>query len=316
MRKIPIVFAFDKGLALAAKVCMSSLLMNARTETFYDIFVLHAPECDFTEDGFDKLVSAYQQNCRIQFRSVGGQCRDRYEIRGITTATYYRLLIPELIPEYDKVIYSDVDVIFRSDLSGIYDQTDLGEYYMAGVNSWSHLDAFLDKYYTEKLHLNSETIVYAGNLIINSKQIRKDRLMERFYDEMENKYKYQDMDIINIVCKDRIKFLSPIFCYTVHVNYMLLFMFDKIKDYISIEERERIIKYGLIHYNGIKPWDGYCASMDIWWEYYRKSVFFDPEYYYHFFITGNQVYDRLSLRKRIGLVVHFFTKGRYRSGSN
>jgi len=310
MKKIPIVFAFDKRLVLAAKVCISSLLMNARAETFYDIFVLHAQECDFTGEGFDKLASVYQKNCRIEFRSVGSLCCAEYEIRGITTATYYRLLIPQLIPEYDKVIYSDVDVIFRSDLSDIYERTELGEYYMGGVNSWSHLDTVLDKYYSETLHLNSEAIIYAGNLIINSKQIREDHLMERFYLEMEKQYKYQDMDIINLVCKDRIKYLSPIFCYTVHINYMLLFMFDKVEEYVSREEREQIIKYGLIHYNGTKPWDGYCANMDIWWEYYRKSVFFDPRYYYRFFISGNYVYDRLSFRQRMGLIVHFFTKGR------
>ena len=314
MKTIPIVFAFDKNLLLPAKVCISSLLTNADTETFYDIFVLHAAECDFTDDGFDKLTSNYP-NCRIEFRSVGNLCLKRHEIRGITTATYYRLLIPELIPEYDKVVYSDVDVIFQSDLSDIYENSDLSGYYVAGVNSWAYLDPDLDEYYSETLHLDSHSIIYAGNLIINSKQIRDDHLMEQFYREMENKYKYQDMDIINIVCKNRILFLSPIFCYTVFVNYMLLFMYDKVKEYVSKEEKLQIMKCGLIHYNGAKPWDRYCVNMDIWWEYYRKSVFFDPEYYYNFFVCGNHVYDRLSLKKRIGLLIHFFTNGRYKSSN-
>ena len=34
--------------------------------------------------------------------------------------TYYRLLIADLLPEYDKVIWSDVDVLFKGDLSDIY----------------------------------------------------------------------------------------------------------------------------------------------------------------------------------------------------
>lgn len=311
MKTIPIVFAFDKGLVIPAKVCIGSLLMNAGVGTFYDIFILHADGCDFIDEGFDKLVSTYR-NCRIEFRSVGTLCRDGYEIRGITMATYYRLLIPELIQEYDKVIYSDVDVIFQSDLSDIYEKTDLTGYYMAGVNSLSHLNSVFDKYYSETLHLDSSAIIYAGNLIINSKEIRDDHLMEQFYREMGKRYKYQDMDIINVVCKGRVRFLSPIFCYTVYINYILLFMYDKIKESVGEKEKLQIMKYGLIHYNGPKPWDGYCVNMDVWWEYYRKSVFFDPEYYYNFFVCGNHVYDRLSLRKRIGLLVHFFTQGRYK----
>ncbi|MDE4944939.1 glycosyltransferase, partial [Francisella tularensis] len=32
---------------------------------------------------------------------------------------FYRLLIPKLLPQYDKVIYSDVDVQFQSDMSEV-----------------------------------------------------------------------------------------------------------------------------------------------------------------------------------------------------
>ena len=36
MKTVPIVFAFDNNLILPACVCISSLLMNAKEETFYD----------------------------------------------------------------------------------------------------------------------------------------------------------------------------------------------------------------------------------------------------------------------------------------
>lgn len=42
MHKVPIAFAFDNNLILPACVCISSLLMNANEDTYYDIFILHS----------------------------------------------------------------------------------------------------------------------------------------------------------------------------------------------------------------------------------------------------------------------------------
>ena len=41
MNIVPIVFAFDNNLAFPACICLSSLMMNAKESTFYDIFILH-----------------------------------------------------------------------------------------------------------------------------------------------------------------------------------------------------------------------------------------------------------------------------------
>ena len=126
MNIVPIVFSFDNNLVMPACVCISSLMMNAKEDTFYDIFILHsASEC-LNKADLDRIPQ-YYKNCKIQYREVGNEFDGAFEIRGITTPAYYRLLIPEIIPEYDKVIYSDVDVIFRDDLYHFYD-IDLSDY--------------------------------------------------------------------------------------------------------------------------------------------------------------------------------------------
>ena len=131
MITIPIAFAFDSNLVFPASVCLSSLLENANDETFYDIYILHSRDEDFERSELNRLPLFYT-NCRIQYRTIDGFFDSAYEIRGITTPAYYRLLIPELIPEYDKVIYSDVDVIFRMDLSELYSM-DLSDNYLAAT---------------------------------------------------------------------------------------------------------------------------------------------------------------------------------------
>lgn len=64
MKTIPIVFAFDNNLILPACVCISSLLMNAKEETFYDIFILHSSKFDLHKEQFDELPKLFNR-CRI-----------------------------------------------------------------------------------------------------------------------------------------------------------------------------------------------------------------------------------------------------------
>ena len=302
MKKIPIVFCFDDKLELPAGVCLTSLLVHANPETFYDIFILHSDKCTFSDSRLHELPSKYN-NCSMTFRCVGNEFESAFEIRGITVSAYYRLLIPEIIPEYDKIIYSDVDVIFRKDLAQIYESTDMTGFYMAGV-----VDPMPDAYvfsYIKKLNLLPEDYIYSGNLIINSELIRADGIVQQFVKEANHSaYKYQDMDIINIVCNGKVKKISPEFCLSVSVRECAAY--QKKTLIYTIQELEESLKDGIVHYNGAKPWVQYCPDFDIWWEYYRKSIFFDQKYYFDFFNRKMNDYDLLPLWKRIKILLRWF----------
>ena len=196
---VPIVFAFDNNLVFPACVCLSSLMMNAKDTTFYDIFILY-PASDGLERKEIDRVQEFYSNCRIQYIAVDDTFAGAYEIRGITTPAYYRLLIPELIPQYDKILYSDVDVLFRRDLSELLEKG-LDKDYLAAVYDWSVvIDESGRKYAQNELHLSSNEYIQSGFLLINAKQMRKDGLVERFKEEARKKYKFQDQDILNVVC--------------------------------------------------------------------------------------------------------------------
>ena len=82
MNIVPILFTFDQSLEMPAGVCMTSLLENADTDTFYDIFILHSPTCDFSKSRLQELPGIYG-NCKLTFRRVIGEFVGGYEIRGI-----------------------------------------------------------------------------------------------------------------------------------------------------------------------------------------------------------------------------------------
>lgn len=303
--KVPIVFAFDRNLISPARVCLSSLLMNAKSNTFYDIYILYSQNEDMDIDSINEVLN-YFKNCQISFIPVDSTFDHSFQIRGITTPAYYRLLIPELIPEYDKILYSDVDVIFREDLSNLYFNTCLEGYYVAGVDSIAHLIPDLKKYYEQDRKTDSRGNIYSGNLIFNSKMMREEHLVEEFKKHVDKKYKFQDMDIINIVCRGKIKYLPPSFCYTTYISNFAVNDPELLK---TVWEEKEIIfaqEHGVVHYNGQKPWAGPCINFDIWWEYYRKSPFFDPQYYYQFFDGLLNQLDRLSLWERVKILLRYF----------
>ncbi|MBE8712356.1 glycosyltransferase family 8 protein [Sphingobacterium hungaricum] len=305
--KIPIVFCFDDNFVSQAGVCITSLLLNAKSETFYDIFVIHDNKSLFPSQG--KLEHLYNEfsNFSITYRNVKNTFQGAFEIRDINVATYYRLLIPELIPEYDKIMYHDVDVIFRNDLSDIFNETDLTDFYVSGVVTPKPLAP--DKPERSKIGFDWESYILAGNIIFNSELLRKDGVVDVFKQTVLNsKYEYQDMDIINLVCKNKVKRMPPEFCGTIEV--FDLAVKKEIQTLYTLEELERVLSFGIVHYNGPKPWNTWCLNFDIWWEYYRKSVYFDENFYYNFFKSKINEYDQLSLKKRMKILFRYFKNGK------
>ena len=306
---VPIAFAFDNNLVMPACVCISSLLMSAKPDTFYDIFILHSPKEELTKEKLD-LLPHYYSNCRLQYRKVDATFDDAFEIRGITTPTYYRLLIPDLIPEYDKVIYSDVDVIFRMDLSQLY-QSDLAGYLLAATKDLGlNLSKEGKEYIVSTLGLIQGNYLQAGFIIMNNALMRKDKKEKQLKALAKQKYKHQDQDILNIACQGKVLYLPPCYNMTNYSYNYMLHDYDLVETLYTDEEIRFALSHGNIHYNGQKPWKGYCINFDIWWEYYRKSPFFDAKFYYDFFAKKLDEYDRLSLWKRIKILGRYFIHGR------
>lgn len=309
MNIVPIAFAFDNNLILPACVCISSLLINAKKGTFYDIFILHSENYDLDYPELDKIPQ-YYSNCRIQYRVVGNDFDNAFEIRGITTPAYYRLLIPELIPEYDKVIYSDVDVIFRMDLSELY-SLDLKENYLAatkdlGLNLSKDGIAYIQS--MPELHIGD--YLQSGFIVINNKKILQDEIVQQLKSTAKRKLKYQDQDTLNIVCHGKISYISLEYNMTDYSFYYALVERNLLQTLYNKSVIDNAIKHGNLHFNGHKPWKKYCVNFDIWWEYYRKSPFFNEKFYFNFFYKKINEFEQMSLWKRIKLLIRYFIYGR------
>ncbi|MDR0602851.1 MAG: glycosyltransferase family 8 protein [Bacteroidales bacterium] len=280
MNKIPITFSFDDNFVIAAGVCLSSLLENAKQDTFYDIFILYS-EINLSKKNRMSIMTIKEKypNCNITYINVGKAFENSYEIRNTTIAAYYRLLLPELISIYDKVIYSDVDIIFQDDLHNIYKSSLHSNQLIGGVcdgavfseDKWT-------KHHFNKLNCNPKKYINSGFLILNLKLMRDEHIVNIFKKHQNKKYYWQDQDIINIVCKGRIEIFPFKYNYT-----QIIYLYAHTNSKFSSNHQNEIFdaeQKGVIHYTIGKPWNSYCLRGDIWWEYYRKSIFYDKDYYY------------------------------------
>lgn len=259
---IPIVFSTDHNYVMPTGITLYSLLAF-RGQEEYDIYILIS---ESVTEGDKKIlqdqVKALSTQSKLTFVEMGDKYKGGYEIRGISKACYYRLMIPWLIPHVDKIIYSDVDVIFKTSLKDLY-QIDLEGKFVAGAYPSTEKGWVAMKKYFSKIGLDYKGYINSGMLVINSKLQREEELKVRYDQLSEKKFLYQDQDIINIVCKDRIAYFDK--------------RFNLRPDYFAVSEE--LSHNVVIHYAGEKPWNAFTYAWAQWWTPYFKSVFFDGRLY-------------------------------------
>ena len=291
MNRIPIVFSIDDNVAIPCAVTITSLLENARTDTDYDIFIL-CEENKLSIVSRSLLENAFLKSYRkhISFINVGEAYSDVPEMQRVTKATYYRLLIPTLFPQYDKVFYSDIDIIFQQDLSVLFNTSFPNDELIAAVldlaiNNEFYFDSPLPK------HVGKSVNDYfnAGFLLMNLKQLREENMTEEFRRLSKKKYPQNDQDVLNIACSGRVQWLPSM--YNFQANHYANYMWGR--DHSDIDFTE-LVKKATIHYTfRNKPWNTLgCSFSDAWWHYYRISPVFDNNTYF------KRQYDQIEACRR------------------
>lgn len=271
MIKTPIVFSFNDGFIIPATVCITSLLENANENTFYDIFILHSSSRLSIENKnlLLKLETIYPKS-KISFIDLLDKFNDGFETRGITIDTYYRFAIEEYITDYEKVIYSDVDIIFNEDVS---DCLNINENYsIYAVDDNFRVKTFDNEFNEKNRSFN------AGFLVMNLKKIREENSIElKIKPLFKQTFNLQDQAMLNIAYQNDVFYLGY------EYNYMALFYGYYYKLGFNINPK-------VIHFSGPKPWEQTCPMYELWWMYYKKSIFFDNNSYLKFIYKNLEGY--------------------------
>ncbi len=160
----------------------------------------------------DRLVEAMveRHGGKVTFHSVPDDKVAGLPTRGFTRkATWYRIFLPELLPEVERVLFLDADLIVLGSLQALW-ETDLDDCYLAAVTNLLQHDHM---HRPAELGIDRPQDYFnAGVMLMNLELMRRDGCAEALYaygTEHVDQLMFRDQDALNAVLSGRRRPLHP-----------------------------------------------------------------------------------------------------------
>ena len=260
------------------------------------ISIAYAPDDKYVNQTVVSMKSALEHNEQVEFiimysklsaesmqklGAVGGSLRlikmdeslfsDLTLSKWVTVQAWFRIKLPDLCKDLDKVLYLDCDTLIRGNLDELF-SLDLTDKYLAGVK-----DVWGVSKYVKRLDMKSGVYVNSGMLLFNCDYCRKEHFFDKVVDFAKNNAKiieFCDQDSINKVVDEHKLVISP--------KYNLMdtwwrggyyeFEGEEEAEYLQAKENPVIA-----HLTGLKPAFKGCGNKfkDEWWEVAKKTKIYD-----------------------------------------
>ena len=282
-QKIAVAYGLDNKYTYTTLLSMISILENASRYTFYTFYLLVEKNL-FKQENKDKLMHLEDkyEKCKIIILELTNENLINARTNRYPMAAYYRLLLPDLITDFNRVIYLDGDTLFFTDLTEMFN-LEMNNNIILGFLDNSHEKA-------KEFGIKTYKYVTSGVLLINLKKLRKENITAKFFDFIEDnkdKLEQEDQTVINIVLHGRIDLLPPKYGMWNFVKREDLIKhngYGNINSNIKAYDEKELFKAwkvpSIIHYVRAKPWkrkDSYTHRefSEKWWDYAKKSDEFE-----------------------------------------
>ena len=119
---VPIVLSANDRFAPYLDVMIQSIIANASSARQYDIIVLFN---DISEKNRNLILWGAHGKANISIRFIRVceyfNADELFVDQHLSIETYYRLIIPEIMPDYHKILYLDCDMVAERDVAELYD---------------------------------------------------------------------------------------------------------------------------------------------------------------------------------------------------
>ena len=313
MTQIPIFFTFDRNYVVPAAVAFHSLLRQADPHYEYRLYVLHTglPESDRR-----RLARLVERSGRGTLEFVDVSAFDTEEIRGqkghFSKEIYYKLLAADLFPQYDRILCSDVDVVFTGDIAPSYFLYPYEFFYYAGVGQVLESDR-MAQYGTDFTPAEQRILrkeIAAGYMLFNLKLMREYDIQQRlteFYKANYPRLRLPEQDCLILCCYPYVRQM-PLRYVVANTYYRIppaRAAFCTFSDVFPADRQEQETLYAdalarpvQLHFVGAdKPWNSLrVPRSSVWWNELRAGGY---TLYYIVALPGilRQKLKRYSLRR-------------------
>lgn len=265
---------------------LQSIVSHADPKKNYDVLILTQNISDINQKRLEEHF-AEKENLSLRFLDPTAVI-DGYDffVRGhFSMETYYRLVLPEMLPHYEKILYLDSDMVVQTDVAPLYEE-DVTGYLLAACHDADTAGLYNGyekdkKAYTDKILKLKEPYQYfqAGVLLLNLAEFRKTYTTEKILRfAVSRKWQLLDQDILNKLCEGRVKYVDM--AWNVMVDFggirknQIIALAPKWLNDLYLEARK---EQKIIHYAGPeKPW--LYPEMDqgiIFWEYAKQTPYYE-----------------------------------------
>lgn len=191
----------------------------------------------------------------------------------ITVETYFRLLLPELLPEdMERILYLDADLVVLKSLNELYETDFEGRSFVAckdGTAVAKEHAAGAELF--EELRKREEFSYFnAGVLLFNLEKLRRTCNFDYFMEQAllrKDQLLFHDQDLLNLLFAGDVKYAdAETYNLAARTAFNIGYSVSWVREHTAV-----------VHYAGPKPWrhkEVRYALERFWWEYAGKTPFY------------------------------------------
>lgn len=267
-----------------AAATIQSILDHASPENNYDIFILSKDMTEKNKVSFAAMVKE-EGNVSIRIIDVSSliPAQPLREEHHFTIESYFRMMLAYVLPNHDKVVHCDCDLIWQKDIAELY-RIDIGDSLMGAVidpiyAGLIYQNDFWKNYNTSILHIEKDMPYYnTGVMILNLSLFRRLYSFPYVLHQASiGNYVFCDQDLLNVLCADKIFTISQKWNVVAgatqgNLDTIKMGRKDIYKEYLLAQDTPYVIHYA----DKNKPWkQESCRKGYVFWETARKTPFYE-----------------------------------------
>lgn len=261
--KVIVAFATDYKFRYYTGVALHTLIRHASPETQYEILILANSLTSSDGAIFAKLVED-RKNFTLRILEMREKIAElgveKFYLGNYAIAVYYRLFLHELLPQYDKVLYLDSDILVQADVGELF-QTDLGNNALGAIKDRVTNRLTFFAYIRNTLKMRRPGKYFnSGVLLMDLNKLRNSDFSHRVRGEINSgiPFRFPDQDILNRLLCGKVSYLNAAW------NHM-------------IQNGKHIEQKKIVHFPALTPWFSVRDPLAAFWWSVAEETFFVQE---------------------------------------